>query len=451
MLRLLCLQEVEKVTAYINLSVMSHIGFPFCTMLMLLGAISLWIGAYMLRSGWKYMLCGGVITAVLLFVLQGMNDVSQSLRGNVKMFAFFGRVIAPLPYSALVLLFAIVLAAEGYLFVQLMRRRKNLLTENSIKESLDSLPDGVCFYAQDGQPLLVNKQMHHISGELFGAEILNAKQFRSALLGGDVKDGAKIIAAEPTVIAETADGKVWDFHYAPLNIKKRGMYELIAMDITEQYRLSMQLKQLNERLDGINEALHRLNAEMAALVAEKELLNAKIAIHDNIGRSLLACRTYLLQKNDERSRKDLLFMWRYVFSVMNNESSPVGEWDLLEKAAQLLNVSIQLTGELPQNPVVRTAIITAIRECLTNTANHAGGDRLFVTISEDENTIAAELTNTGKPPVGAIQESGGLKNLRRIAEEAGASMTIESTPHFLLRLKFSKGEQVEWLKQGFWL
>lgn len=136
---------------------------------------------------------------------------------------------------------------------------------------------------------------------------------------------------------------------------------------------------------------------------------------------------------------------------MNNESSPVGEWDLLEKAAQLLNVSIQLTGELPQNPIVRTAIITAIRECLTNTANHAGGDRLFVTISEDENTIAAELTNTGKPPVGTIQESGGLKNLRRIAEEAGASMTIESAPHFLLRLKFSKGEQVEWLKQGFWL
>ena len=83
--------------------------------------------------------------------------------------------------------------------------------------------------------------------------------------------------------------------------------------------------------------------------------------------------------------------------------------------------------------------MAAIRECLTNTARHARGDRLFVLIkcgADAPHGIRIEITNNGRAPLVPIQEAGGLSNLRHMVERAGGIMTIESSPQFLLRLDF---------------
>lgn len=429
-------------------SVLSCAVFGSCAVILTFGAMFLLVGIVMINSERKYLFSGTLIAALTMFLIQGINHVSRRTFTETESVTLSGKVIGTLPYAALILLFAVIAFAEIFFLVRIAKKEKQQLTEGVIKESLDSLTDGVCFHSSDGQPLLVNKQMQIISGELFGMEILNVNTFQSRMLAAG--NNPKIIRTEPAVIVRTADSRVWEFHCGELNTKMPGMHELIAFDITEQYRLNAELKKRNEQLNSVNERLRQLSNDMVTFTAEKELLDAKIDVHDNIGRSLLACRAYFMHSPEERSRKDLLFLWRYVFSVMKKEILPTGEWDMLEKTAEMLGIRIELTGILPENLKIRTAVAAAIRECLTNTANHAEGDRLYVRVWEDDKAVTAELTNTGKAPVSEIQETGGLKNLRRIAERADGIMTIESRPQFLLRLYFPKGEKGEWQKQEYW-
>lgn len=435
---------------YINLSAAGQAAFAVCAILLMMGAVFLFIWACVLHIGRRYTLWGLTFAVVMMLILQGINDASNCLWGGIKSATIFGRITGSLPYNILIFAFEVIAAAQVLLFAVLLHRKKYLLTKGAIKENLDSLPDGVCFYNEDGQPLLINRQMHIISGELFDREILNAKSFQSRLLSRQTREGTEIVCTEPTLIAKTSDGRVWDFRCSLLSSGKLKFYELIAFDITEQYRLNTELTGLNKRLNDVNERLKRLSVEMAAFVEEKELLNAKIDVHDNIGRAILACRTYLMQNREERNRNDLLFLWRNVFAVMRNEELSLNKWDLLKKTADVLGIAIEIKGKFPENLKIKAAIFAAIRECLTNTANHAQGDRLFVNISENAGTVSVEITNTGKSPRSEIQEKGGLKNLRYIVEDAKGNMTIECIPQFLLRLEFQK-EEMKWLKQEYWL
>lgn len=429
---------------YWELSLSGQSVTAFFALLLAVGAVFLLVGNSMLHSGKKQLLGSAALTAAALLMFQGIIDVSKILSGSLHGTDLFGSFTGNLPYAAVIGILVGIFLLEGVMAKAFFYRRKHFLTEGAVKESLDTMPDGVCFYGEDGQPLLVNRQMQHISGELFDSEMLNICSFHEHLLEGKVKNGAEILRREPTVIVRTSDGTVWDFHSRSLPMKPSGVYEMIAYDITEQVQLNRELEQRNERLNRVNQRLRRFSREMVALTAEKELLNAKIDVHDNVGRSLLAWRTYLTQKPENRNRRELLFLWRYVVSVMKKETLPSGDWHMLEKTAELLGISIELVGTLPENLKIRAAIVTGIRECLTNTANHAGGDRLTVSVEEDDRGVTAVFTNTGRPPAAPIRETGGLLNLRRVVEQAEGKMTVESSPRFLLRLTFQKGEQTEW-------
>ena len=424
---------------YCTISIANQAGFGFALMILMLGSMFLTTGSFVLRFGKRYCTAGTVLLAVVLFLAYMNNNVVMYAQGSIIGLSRPVLRAAGLPWLLYVVILAGIASAEAVIFIMFLRRKKAMLVAGAIKESLDSLPDGICFYESGGQPLLVNMQMNRLSGEVSGQEIMNAELFIRRLKEKKVPDRMRIIRTEPTVLLETVDGSVWDFRIRSLIPGKPDTFEIAAFNITEQYRSNRELKKRNERLEQVNERLRRFSEEMVSFTAEKELLNAKIGIHDNIGRSLLAFRTYLSQPAKDRDRKKLLFLWRYVFSVMKMEASPSDDWDLLEKAAEMLHILINLDGELPKNLKWRNAVIAAIRECLTNTSAHAGGDRLTVKIRSCGGDITAEFTNTGRPPEGEIQETGGLKNLRRIVEQAGGSMTIESCPRFLMRLEFRNG------------
>ena len=394
--------------------------------------------AYMQRLLRLELPLGLALGAGVVALMQGMADVGIYFQDTLDVLPPLGRFVGDMPAVGLGLLLAALTAGEALLAVRLRlrRRRGERLTPDAIKESLDTLPDGVCFYAPDGQPLLVNEQMNRISSELFGRELRNAEHFWR-----DVQREGGVV--------RTRDGRVWEVHRSALTLRGAEVFELSALDVTEQHRLHSELEQRNARMNRVNERLRRFSREMETFTAEKELLAAKTKVHDSVGRALLAFRTYLAQEPARRDRASLLFLWRYVCRVMNKETAPAGEWDELERAAQTLHVTIHLDGALPENLGVRTAMIAAVRECLTNTAGHAGGDALFVRVREERDCAWAELTNNGRPPEGEIRETGGLKDLRRIVERAGGTMEVHSAPRFLLRVEFRERGEEDWLEQGF--
>lgn len=421
---------------------MTLMGQSLCgtlTLLLLIVAIYLLIVFCVSQTGEKKeRVLAACLTLCLFLLLQGFVDIYGDFSNGLSYW------LGKLPMGVPVLLLLLAAAAEAVMYKGMVRRKKQQLTPAAIKESLDALPDGVCFFLPDGRPILVNKQMNEISSELFGTEILNAKQFLESL--ERVKE--EITAAKSTVLVKTAGEKVWEFSQNLLKMKQEEVCELIACDVTRQYQLSRELKQRYEQLNRVNERLHQFSRDMIYFTAEKELLEAKIRVHDDVGRALLAFRAYLAQEQAKRERKNLLLLWRYVISVMKKETAPAGEWDLLEKTAQSLHIQLNISGELPENVQQKTAILAAIHECLTNTAKHAQGDRLDMVVERKETLLTAQFTNNGKIPKGTIREGGGLKNLRNIVEGAGGGLKIESAPRFLLRIEFVIREESQWQKHG---
>lgn len=320
------------------------------------------------------------------------------------------------------------------IFLKLIWHRKNnLLTPGALKESLDTLPDGVCFFEKNGQPLLVNIQMNRISGELFGAEILNGEQFWK-----DIRENF------PEMV-QTKDGKIWDFRRKDLVIRKKIIYEIVACDVTEQYKLKKELEKRNQSLGEINERLRLYGQEVDRITRDQEILTAKIRLHDELGRSLLAFRSYLDQTKEQRDRDGLLRLWHYNIAALRNEASPSemrDDWALLRQAADAVDVKIFLDGDIPKEEKIESIIIKAIHECLTNTVKHANGNELYVKIRNNNVRTTVEMSNNGNPPTHTVKESGGLLNLRHTVERAGGTMVIESTPQFMLQVTLPAGGMI---------
>lgn len=430
-------------TIYYDLSVIAHIIFGIVTLLLMVTAVFTLVNACVLHLKLRYLVLSSALLLEIMFMLQGIADVSLKQVQGIS-YIFFSYIIGNMPYALVILILFLSAAAETVLLVYIHRIKKNMLTPGAIKESLDTLPDGVCFYSKEGQPLLVNKQMNKISGELFDTEIMNAESFLSKLKLISSNDTAEIAGTEPTVVIQTQDEKTWSFRKNVLTIGNTNIQELIANDVSQQYRLNKDLKKRNERLSRVNERLRKYSREVEQITIEKEILEAKMKVHDDVGRSLLAFRSYLAQPRDKRDKDNLLILWRYTISVMKNETLPVvqsNEWDMLINASKAVGVKIELNGELPKESRIRTVLIAALHECLTNTVKHAKGNCLYLDIHSNNDKLEAIITNNGEQPKSMIVESGGLKNLRYAVESVDGVMTVEAVPRFKLVLNFQvKGE-----------
>ena len=450
-------------TAYINLAEYCHTFFAISAIVLILGAAYIIAAAVAMRLSRGYATCSVVLAAAVFIILQSMADVSLCANEVDPRFSLPAVILKDVPWIIVALVMVVIFAAEVLCLVAVNRAGRDKLSPGSVKESLDALPDGVCFFSEDGRILLSNRRMQHISSDITGIGILNGEKLWRCIeeksVKTDVSDGLVIL---------TSDSKVWNVRRSEIEAEGNRINEIVALDVTEQYELRRELEERNERLNSVNERLRIFSRDMSRLTAEKELLDAKIKVHDDLGRSLLAFRAYLTAEPSKRDRSKLLPLWRYVISVMKKETVPSEEWDAIEKTAESLHIQIEINGDLPAGladlPVsgeVRSAIMAAIRECLTNTARHARGDRLFVLIKcgaeqgadhastsgspsasgtapcdDAPHGIRIEITNNGRAPLVPIQEAGGLSNLRHMVERAGGIMTIESSPQFLLRLDF---------------
>ena len=450
-------------TAYINLAEYCHTFFAISAIVLILGAAYIIAAAATMRLSRGYVTCSVVLAAAVFIILQSMADVSLCANEADPRFSLPAVILKDVPWIIVALVMVVIFAAEVLFLVEVDRAGRDKLSPGSVKESLDALPDGVCFFSEDGRILLSNRRMQHISSDITGIGILNGEKLWRCIeeksVKTDVSDGLVIF---------TSDSKVWNVRRSEIEAEGNRINEIVALNVTEQYELRRELEERNERLNSVNERLRIFSRDMSRLTAEKELLDAKIKVHDDLGRSLLAFRAYLTAEPSKRDRSKLLPLWRYVISVMKKETAPSEEWDAIEKTAESLHIQIEINGDLPAGladlPVsgaARSAIMAAIRECLTNTARHARGDRLFVLIKcgaeqgadhastsgsssasgtapcdDAPHGIRIEITNNGRAPLVPIQEAGGLSNLRHMVEREGGIMTIESSPQFLLRLDF---------------
>ena len=221
--------------------------------------------------------------------------------------------------------------------------------------------------------------------------------------------------------------------------------EMVMVDITGEYGTFEDLLKKYDSLELQQERLKEYNRNVTSATIERELLSAKVHIHDELGEILLAAKRYIQTEDADRhlgdiDRQTITDLWLRNLSLLGveREKAEQDEYGEIYRAAADIGMKIVVKGELPDDGNVKPVVASALHECLTNTFRHAGGDTVYVESEKSDTGTPGFLitfTNNGKPPEGAIEERGGLKSLRKMAEDAGFDMKIETEGGFKLILK----------------
>ena len=314
---------------------------------------------------------------------------------------------------------------SGAVLMLLLRWIDRHVSQISIKESCDRLPAALCFAAENGRPRLMNLRMDELSHALTGEALLNANRFWAAISGGNEHS-----------IVTLPDGRTWSFERTRMNGNGEGIYQIIGVDVTAEAQLNRQLNEENARLSELNARLKQYSQNVGTVVREKEILLAKVRIHDELGRTLL--RTRRLLTHGQEDGDAVRAAWRQTLCLLRSpsaESPGATSMEQLTQAARAIGVTIEKHGAFPFDGTENAQLVeAAAHECLTNLIRHAGGSRLEMTGERLAHGWRIEYQNDGAPPSAPIAEGGGLSSLRKRIEAAGGTMTVYHAPRFLLTL-----------------
>lgn len=409
--------------------------FAICMVLLAI-SLRLMIELMDMRPKSKSFLLSVAVVLVNFFLTQFLAEL-----GSKRMLAARAFLnISVLGFAAC--LFGIA-ALQIIIYIKIRRMRMQGIGKNSIKESMDNLPDGLCFSKLDGTPALVNRQMQMISYEVFGKHLINDLTCARLARECKVSDTTQILQKDPLVIG--ACGKIW--LYQIIEDKEKKYRETIAYNITEEWGVLGEIKKKNKEIKAANKRLKDYQDTALEYTRQKEILRSKIEIHDKIAQSLIYFRHYLDKEDkNEDERKRLVQLWNESLVVLDEgEDEEVKDalWTKLYETAKSIGVDIELTGALPKDENDLKTFIGIAHEALNNAIRHAEAKNVWIDINEDGLRINLTIKNDGHKPSSEIKEKGGLKNIRARLKIYDGKMSIDTSEVFTLRISWLKGENYD--------
>ena len=319
------------------------------------------------------------------------------------------------------------------LFIVVRDKRTFTTNSSAIKESFDSMSDGICFASLGGTPLLVNKVMNNFAEMISGEQIMNANVFYDALLSGEYD--LSVLRKEPTINIKCGD-KVYNFNRKVISVGDEEVYEMTLTDITKQYELNLQLNNDKKRLDNLNLKLKKMSMDIERIVNEEEVLNARSKVHDEVGRCLLLARSYFIHENKDPNK--VILFWRYVIDVMKKQGVWLDDFNAIYVESERLGVRLHINGDFNFDDNNKHIIKEVILEALNNGVKHGKCRNLFCDISGNH----IELYNDGDNRVTSYVEKGGLKNIRSLVENNGGKMTIDTSDSFKLIIELGVNHEI---------
>lgn len=363
--------------------------------------------------------------------------------GNENM--LFARIVRNFNVHFMIFYILFIFSLEGIFINRILRVRKSQIGKNSIKESMDNLPDGLCISKMDGTPALVNRQMQLISYEVFGKHLVNDVRCEKLVREYKISEKTKILQKNPLVMG--ACGKIWLFQF--IKDKEKKYRETIAYNITREWGVLGEIKKKNQEIKAANKRLSEYQMAALEYTRQKEILRSKIEIHDKMGQALIYFRHYLDKKDKtEDERKGLVQLWNESLVVLDeneNEGEEVKDalWKKLLETAESIGVDIHFTGTLPQGENDKNTFISIVHEALNNAIRHAEAKNVWIDINEDGLRINLTIKNDGHKPSSEIKEKGGLKNIRARLKICDGKMSIDTSEVFTLRISWLKGENYD--------
>ena len=335
------------------------------------------------------------------------------------------------------LLWCITFAADFLIIwdiAGLWRLKKQALSHDSIKQALDMLPSGICYFTPSGNVKLCNRQMDSLFRTISQSDLQALSELQEALSDYDTGSGVIRLSRERQTYL-FPDGKAWRYRQTVVKTSDGVMYtEAVFSDITELYNIELELKAQIRRLNDISRELKWLSDNALMLIREKEVLSAKTKLHDDMGAGLIAIRHILIHNRTEEAETAMDLFRRAVSTIKYDNAYPRGrsELDRFLHDAKAIGIKVNLSGDLPEQEELRHVMILAMRECLTNSVRHAGATTIHITAEKKGDSVSVKITNDGRSPETEVVPKGGLRNLYRHIIDLGGTMEIQSKPSFAL-------------------
>ena len=380
------------------------------------------------RDKWKKYLHLSVFL-FLLILLSVLADASSQINEGLQY-----KTWLPLPMW---LLWCITFAADFLMIwdiAGLCRLRRQALGRDSIKQALDMLPSGICYFAPSGRVKLCNRQMDSLFHTISQGDLQTLAELQDALSDCDACSGVIRLSWERQTYL-FPDGKVWRYRQSEVKASDGATYtEAVFSDITELYNKNLELKAQIKQLNAISRELKWLSDNALILTREKEVLSAKTKLHDDMGAGLIAIR-HILHHNRTEEEANAMDLFRQAVSAIKYDNAyPRGrsELDRFLHDAEAIGIKVNLSGDLPEQEELRHVMILAMRECLTNSVRHAGATTIHITAEKKGDSVSVKITNDGRSPETEVVPKGGLHNLYRHIIDFGGTMEIQSKPSFAL-------------------
>ena len=309
-----------------------------------------------------------------------------------------------------------------------------------IKKAIDSYPGGICFSALDGRVILVNEKMNQLVLELTGHTILNEKAAWEELTNFANNGKAEKLtqswlpkdtnnengSTHQQLFFRFSDSLVWRFE---LRFLDSNTVQIEAAEITELYRLSEELYENTSRLQEMQKRQKALLDSIVEVNLKKEILAAKMHIHDELGHCLLATTKAITEDSLAENADVLRESWSSTIRDVSNipmawtvpDSSLQSE---LLQVAELIDCKVTFLGEQPKSRKALQLLYAAVREALTNAVRHADATELTVKIKQDKQRYHIEISDNGGVSVSSITEGNGLSALRQRLEQEGATLKV---------------------------
>ena len=306
-----------------------------------------------------------------------------------------------------------------------IRYSRTHITPLAIKQCGDRMSCGICYWMDNGRMIFSNDCMNRLCLKLTGSQLLNGNSFRDA-----VSDGT-----------QTVGTKVWNFTFRDVTLDGRRLHEMVALDVTETYAKTESLRLSNEQMEHMTEELKAYSLKIDDVVRRQEILQAKVNIHDEMNRLMLA--TVAAEMDNVEALDRIFTQWQknaLLLCLEAEEKTGQNATDQLERFAQLLGIELHWNGSFPDtmSENQRELFLTAVREAIANAVKHAEAKALTVSFAESDTVIRCTFENDGTVRAGEVRFTGGLANLSLLAGEQNAVLSAEAGETFKLHLLFPK-------------
>ena len=297
-----------------------------------------------------------------------------------------------------------------------------------IKKAIDSYPGGICFSALNGRVILVNEKMNKLMLELTGHTILNAKAAWEEL--ANFANNGKAEKLTQSWLPKDSNNENENIHrqmffrFSDRSVRRfelrfldSNTVQIEAAEITELYRLSEELYENTIRLQEMQKRQKALLDSIVEVNLNKEILAAKMHIHDKLGHCLLATTKAITEDSlaEIRDFSNIPTVWTVPDSSLQSE---------LMQVAELIGCKVIFLGEQPTQRKALQLLYAAVREALTNAVRHADATELTVKIEQRKECYHIEISNNGNVSVSSITEGNGLSALRQRLEQEGATLKV---------------------------